>query len=122
MTGIATKMSELDWEELRSERGGPTPKHMRRAAKALNKLASAAYGDVLRFMADLCDELETVESGETSPADAYDQGYLAGRADALTKVIEQARGKQKRTEFGSVIFVSELYDIFRNIESQPKRT
>jgi hypothetical protein len=45
-----------DYEEMRRERGWPTPNHMRRAAEALDVLSiPAKYGDVLRWVADLCD-------------------------------------------------------------------
>ena len=43
-------------EELRHERGWPTPNHMRTAADALDVLTPARYGDVLRWFADKCDE------------------------------------------------------------------
>lgn len=44
-----------EWERLRTDNQWPTPNHMRRAATGLDSLAVARYGDVLRYVADLCD-------------------------------------------------------------------
>jgi hypothetical protein len=50
-------MSEgLVTETLRRERQWPTPNHMRRAADAIDALTPARYGDILRWLADCCDE------------------------------------------------------------------
>lgn len=45
-----------DHEAMRKRLGWPTPNAMRTAARALDLLAFARYGDVLRWVADLCDE------------------------------------------------------------------
>ena len=44
-----------DYEQMRMDRGWPTPNHMRSAADALDTFTPARYGDVLRWFADLCD-------------------------------------------------------------------
>jgi len=48
-------MTKNATEALRLSLGWPTPNHMRRAAQALDLLTSAQYGDVLRWVADMCD-------------------------------------------------------------------
>ena len=58
----------LDFDAMRVARGWPTPNHMREAADALDILVIARYGDVLRWVADRCDEriwhLGDPEAGE----------------------------------------------------------
>ena len=44
-----------DYEQMRKDRGWPTPNHMRSTADALDTLTAARYGDVLRWFADLAD-------------------------------------------------------------------
>jgi hypothetical protein len=46
------------YEDMRVQRGWPTPNHMRHAADALDQLVIPKYGDVLRWVADLCDSKE----------------------------------------------------------------
>ena len=48
-----------DYEQMRRDRGWPTPNHMRRIADAIDQFTPAKYGDVLRWVADLCDEALT---------------------------------------------------------------
>lgn len=45
-----------EWEQRRRELNWPTPNAMRSAAEAVDHLSPAKYGDILRFVADLCDE------------------------------------------------------------------
>ena len=46
-----------DYEAMRQQKGWPTPIAMRRAADGLDKIAIAHYGDILRWVANLCDGL-----------------------------------------------------------------
>lgn len=51
-------MADNAFETLREDRGWPTPNHMRTTADSLDGLTVARYGDILRWVADLCDGLE----------------------------------------------------------------
>lgn len=83
-----TGCERLDWERLRREKGWPTPHHMRRTADALDQLTRPArYGDVLRWVADLCDA--ALAAPAASPEDDYpDEGdpgpFLEGIAPAAS--------------------------------------
>ena len=72
--GAAPRAEGLDVEALRMERGWPTPISMRHAADALDKLAIPKYGDVLRWVADLCD-------GAAPRAEGLDYDALAAFID-----------------------------------------
>lgn len=52
----AAPAGSLDVDELRKQRGWPTPNAMRQCADGLDKIAYPRYGDILRWVADLCDD------------------------------------------------------------------
>ena len=48
------------WKQRRRDDSWPTPNAMRKAADSLDGLSVAQYGSVLRYVADLCDDIEPV--------------------------------------------------------------
>lgn len=65
---------EADYEQMRRDRGWPTPNHMRRAADALDIFTPARYGDVLRWFADLCDATLDARLRDSQPATEHRMG------------------------------------------------
>ena len=88
-----------DHEAMRKARGWPTPNHMRRAADALDVLTTPRYGDVLRWVADLCDdalanglESEAGHSLIATPVDAERVRALWSVAQDRQENVSDARG------------------------------
>lgn len=76
-----------EWERRRCDLNWPTPNAMRSAAEALDRLSPAKYGDILRFVADLCDE-EVVSK-------RYDR--TASLEDTLEWIDEELRNTDRKT-------------------------
>lgn len=73
-----------DHEALRVERGWPTPMHMHRVADALDALTlPARYGDVLRWVADLCDTSLNERLARMRACDACGTRYTPVRSSSM---------------------------------------
>ena len=53
---LLRKEVNTDYEAMRIKNGWPTPSSIRHTANALDMIAIPRYGDILRWVADLCDE------------------------------------------------------------------